>query len=383
MVYSLPRQFGAKDCVLATGSESKSTFALLTEYTLYISEVFGNLREPKEFDSFKKAIAVQRRRLKCSPTIIACDLHPEYLSRKYAERLVREQRDTCARTRLSEIQHHHAHIASCMAENGLRGKVIGVAFDGTGYGPDGTVWGGEFLVADYRVFKRAAHLEYVAMPGGDKAVLEPIRMAFSYLYNTYGKKIDALQCELFNRLSAERRKFFSAMIDKEVNSPLTSSAGRLFDAVSSLLGLIDVIRYEGEAAIELEKRATKDTARTYAFTLQRIDEGIIVSFAPMIKAMMSDMRKDKDIGLIARLFHNTLAEAVTRVCLVLRQENGLKNVVLSGGVFQNRLLSEEAKRRLDKAGFRVYTHSRTSCADRGISLGQAVIAAHRRGLRCV
>ena len=262
-----------------------------------------------------------------------------------------------------------------MAENGLRRKVIGVAFDGTGYGSDGNIWGGEFLIADYRAFKRAAHLEYLPMPGADKAVLEPARMAFSYLYRTYNGRADKMKSDVIKRLGKNKCRLFGEMIDKSFNSPLTSSAGRLFDAVSSLVGIRDVISYEGEAAIELEKLAAADCDGTYAFRIGKDGGELVIKFQPMIKSILSDLKNKKPVSIISRKFHNTFAQAIKEVCLLLRKRTKLNDVVLSGGVFLNKVLLREAKKRLRKEHFSVHTHSKTSCADRSLSLGQAVIAA--------
>ena len=369
---SIKLPFSFKNPVLATGSELKSSFAILVRDTVSISSAFEDLRTPEVFEDFKKAIVGKKRDLRCDPRIIACDLHPEYMSTKYANELLGK-----GKGHISLIQHHHAHIAACMAENGLRRKVIGIAFDGTGYGSDGNIWGSEFLVADYHRFIRAGRFEYVSMPGADRAVLEPARMAFSYLYGTYKKNFSKLKLDVLKRIGKNRYSFFTEMIDKNINSPLTSSAGRLFDAVSSLIGVRDYISYEGEAAIELEKIATADSKSIYDFEIKRDEGEAVISFWPMIKGIVSDLRYKKSLSLISRKFHNTLAEAIKETSVILRKKTGLNDVVLSGGVFQNRVLLQEALGRLEDAEFSVYTHSKTSCADRSLSLGQAVIAAHK------
>ncbi len=371
--------FSFKDSVLALGSELNSSFAILVRNNVFISRAFDDLKRPDISENFKKAIADKKRGLGYEPRIIACDLHPEYVSTKYAKEIFEK---TKKKIRILEIQHHHAHMAACMAEHGLRRKVIGVAFDGTGYGSDGNIWGGEFLVADYCGFQRAGHLAYVPMPGADKAVLEPARMAFSYLYGAYKKNLGKLKLDILKRIGKERFPLFAEMMDKNINSPLTSSAGRLFDAVSSLIGIRDSIIYEGEAAIELEKIATPGCSDIYKFEVETVKDEIIITFHPMVKAIVSDLKYKKPLGLISRKFHNTLAEAIKRVSSMLRKKTKLNEVVLSGGVFQNRILLEETLRRLENAEFSVYTHSKTSCADRSLSLGQAVIAAVIGSKRC-
>lgn len=373
--------FSFKNSVLAMGSEVKNSFAVLIGDTMFISELFDDLREPSVFEEYKQTILnINRKkefRLKHggAPKIISCDLHPEYISTKFAKEIFEKAKKRKKEIYLFEIQHHHAHIASCMAENGLRSKVIGVAFDGTGYGSDGNMWGGEFLLADYSSFNRQAHLAYVPMPGADKAVLEPARMAFSYLYKTYKKSINRLKLDVLKKIGKAKYSLFAEMIDKNINSPLTSSAGRLFDAVSSLVGIKDCIAYEGEAAIELERIAAFDCDDIYEFKIRETPDEMIIEFWPMIKEIVFDLKKRKPLGLISRKFHNTLAEAIRKTCYILRKKTKLNDVVLSGGVFQNRILLSEAKKRLESAGFSVYTHLKTSSSDRSLSLGQAVIAA--------
>lgn len=376
---SIKLPFSFKDSVLATGPERKGSFAILVGDTVFISEVFDDLREPKIFEDYKQAILSKKKGLKFKsnfPNIIACDLHPEYISTKYAKDIFEKARRSKKKIHLSEIQHHHAHVASCMAENGLRRKVIGVAFDGTGYGSDGNIWGGEFLLADYCSFDRMAHLAYVPMPGVDKAVLEPARMAFSYIYKTYKRSVSKIKSDVLKRIGKDRYSIFGKMIDRNINSPLTSSAGRLFDAVSSLIGIRDYISYEAEAAIELEKIAALDSSNIYKFKIGKSKNKIIVEFYPMIKAIVSELENKKSPGLISRKFHNTIAEAIKEVACILRKRTKANDVVLSGGVFNNTVLLRETKKRLENANFSVYTHSKTSCTDTSLSLGQAVIAAH-------
>jgi hydrogenase maturation protein HypF len=288
---SIRLPFSFQDLVLATGSETKTSFAFLSKKDVFVSNIFDDLKEPKISGNFKKAILKNLK--KFSPAIIACDLHPEYISTKYAKEVFEKARKRKKKLSLLEIQHHHAHIATSMAENGLRGKVIGVALDGTGYGTDGNIWGGEFLIANYHKFDRVAHFAYVPMPGAGRAVIEPVRMAFSYLYRTYKGDIYKLKSGVLKRIGKKQCSFFAKMIDKNLNSPLTSSAGRLFDAVSALLGVRYRISYEGEAAIELERIADADCSDIYKFRIDSSKDGIIVAFEPMIKAIMSDLKIGK------------------------------------------------------------------------------------------
>lgn len=377
---SIKLPFSFRNIILATGTEIKSSFAFLIGDTVYISGMFDDLRKPDTFEGYQQAVSGAKKQFGLTsdriPSAIACDLHPEYISSRFAKDMF-EKAKIHKRIRLLEIQHHHAHVAACMAENRLFDKVIGVAFDGTGYGSDGNIWGGEFLLVDYTGFDRLAHIAYVPMPGADMAVVEPQRMAFSYLYETYNRNIDKLKLGVLRRIGKSKYSLFSEMIEKDINSPLTSSAGRLFDAVSSMIGIRDRISYEGEAAIELERIASTACSDIYKFEIGKIQDEIIIKFWPMIKAIILDLRHKKPLTLISRKFHNTLAEAIKEVCSIIRKKTKINDVALSGGVFQNRILLYEAKRRLENANFSVFTHLRTSCADKSLSLGQAVIAAHR------
>ncbi|MBN1871599.1 MAG: carbamoyltransferase HypF [Candidatus Omnitrophica bacterium] len=377
------RRLSFRDSVLALGAEQKGNFSLFLGGALFSGPEFGNLRNPAEFKNFEKDIKSISKSLSGSksgfPGIIACDLHPEYMSTKLAMALADGERAKGRRVRLIQTQHHHAHVASCMVENGLKDKVIGVAFDGTGYGSDGHIWGGEFLVADYCDFKRAAHLAYVAMPGSDKAAEEVTRMAFSYIYSTYGEDYKTLKLKLSRVLGRDRCLLYAEMIKKKINTPLTSSVGRLFDAVSGLIGLKETISHEGEAAIELEKVADIHCSKRYRFVIKEDDEGrLIIEFWPMIKEIVSDLKKRESTGSISGKFHNTLAEAVMEACISIRKRNGINKVALTGGVFQNELLMIRVKRRLNDSGFSVYAHSKGKCSDIGLSIGQAVIARTRK-----
>ncbi len=368
--YSVKLPFSFKHPVLATGSEMNTTFSLLEKDAVFVSSPYRDLKDPSVLEDFKKDIAKEEKRLHVRPEVVACDLHPGYISAEYA-------RNIGART-LIEVQHHHAHVASCMVENSLEAKVIGVAFDGTGYGEDATTWGGEFLVAGYGSCKRAAHIAYAAMPGGDKAVLEPIRMAFSYLYKIYHGGIKRLKAGVLERLGKDKLTIFKNMIDRNINSPLTSSAGRLFDAVSSLLDIKDRISYEGEAAIALETMARlSDCDGSYGFTFQRRNGVISIEFDKMIKEIIKDAATQAQAADMARKFHNTLCEAIKKVCVALRRDYNLNRVVLTGGVFQNKILLAGTRERLLSAGFSVYSHRNIPTNDRGVSLGQAVVAASR------
>jgi hydrogenase maturation protein HypF len=298
--------------------------------------------------------------------VIAHDLHPDYATTRYARERAAE-----LGARLVGVQHHHAHVAACMAENGLNERVIGVTFDGSGYGTDGAVWGGEFLVGDYRDVRRAAHLRLVPLPGGDRAAREPWRMALAHLLDA-GEDPQLLA----GRIEPEALRTVRAMIDRRFNAPLTSSAGRLFDAVAALIGLRDRTAYEGQAASELEGLAAgAEPDGEYPFALDDASGPLQADTRPLVAAVGADVRRGVAREVIARRFHSALAGLVAAVCVRLRADTGLNAVVLSGGVFLNALLLAEALDRLTRAGFRVSRHTRVPPGDGGLCLGQLAVAA--------
>jgi hydrogenase maturation protein HypF len=345
--------------VLACGAELKNTFCLAKERHAFVSHHIGDLENYETLRSFISGIEHFGRLFEVRPEVVAHDLHPEYLSTKYA----RELEDV----ELVGVQHHHAHIASCLADNGEPGPVLGVAFDGTGYGTDGTIWGGEFLLADLHGFKRIGHLAPVPMPGGAAAIKQPWRMAAAYL-GSLGSGL-----EVFRRNEAHWPAVLS-MARAGTNSPLTSSAGRLFDAVASLLDLRDTINYEGQAAIELEQVA--DVAEIGYYRAGIADSAtLVVSGADLVRACAEDLCAGVTVPVIAARFHNGVVDVITRSCAALAERTGVRTVALSGGVFQNLLLLDRVVSTLEGNGFQVLTHSRVPTNDGGISLGQAVIAA--------
>jgi hydrogenase maturation protein HypF len=349
--------------VLACGAELKNTFCLAQGRHAFVSHHVGDLENAETLRSFTAGIAHFRRLFGIEPQVIAHDLHPEYLSTKYALDLAdAEDLD------LAGVQHHHAHIASCLADNGESGPVIGVAFDGTGYGPDGTIWGGEFLLADLAGYERGGHLAPVPLPGGAAAVRQPWRMAAAYLGDRAGEVARRHQ----NQWAA-----VTAMAAKGVNSPLTSSAGRLFDAAAALLGVRDAINYEGQAAIELEQLADPVESAAYGAAIDTGSGPFQARGSDLLHALIEDRTGGVPASLIAARFHHGVAALIEAGCLLLRESHGLGTVALSGGVFQNTFLLHATVTRLEARGFRVLLHARVPCNDGGISLGQAVIAASR------
>jgi hydrogenase maturation protein HypF len=305
--------------------------------------------------------------------VIAYDLHPEYLATKYAMELRQDETKSPGdKLQFVGVQHHHAHIASCMAENGLHEAVIGVAFDGTGYGDDGQIWGGEFLVADFKHFKRRAHFKYVALPGGDNAIRKPYRMALSYL-NDLPEAITK-DLTLFDRIDLMELNIVKKQIENKINSPLTSSCGRFFDAVSSLLGVCDVNGYEGEAAISLEMIAANDFEDKYLWPISRGKFPVIIDHNPILCDIICDLKIGVPVTIISAKFHNAVAGMISEMCGLIRENDRLNQVALSGGVFQNIYLLKRTISLLQDDGFDVYVHNQVPCNDGGIALGQAVIA---------
>jgi hydrogenase maturation protein HypF len=353
--------------VLAVGAQLKNTFCLGKGDRAVISQHIGDLENLATLRAFTDGIVHLGRLFDIEPEIIAYDMHPEYLSTKYAYDLA----DRRPELELAMIQHHHAHIASCLADNGSTGPVIGVAFDGTGYGADGTLWGGEFLTGDLVAVNRAAHLATVKMPGGAAAIRQPWRMAVSYLDSAYqGSDLPELDVQ---RRHADEWVPVTTMTRRDLNAPRTSSAGRLFDAVAAILGVRDHINYEGQAAIELEQLAAPAETGRYP-TPAPVDGGAIPT-KDLIRAIVGDLYRDVPREIIAARFHNTVADLIVATCAIIRGQTGLQLVALSGGVFQNVRLLTSVVDQLEARTFTVLTHHQVPCNDGGISLGQAVIAA--------
>jgi len=353
--------------VLAVGGELKNTICLTKGRHAFLSQHIGDLENAESYHFFQEAIEHLQRILEITPVAIAYDLHPNYFSTRWA----------LAQPGLPQIgvQHHHAHIASCMAENHLEGRVIGLALDGTGYGTDGRIWGGEVLLADYSGFERAAHLAYVPLPGGEAAIREPWRVAVSYLVRHFGCDF-VRDLPLVKNLPPQRLNVLFRMMEQGINSPLTSSCGRLFDAVAALTGVRRQVNYEAQAAIELEMAIGNSRDESaYPFDLVAEGESWIIDTRAMFEALLYDIKREVPVADISRRFHNGLAEVLAKVANTLREGSGCERVCLSGGTFQNVYLFARLCDRLRKAGFQVSTQSEVPAGDGGLSLGQALVAA--------
>ena len=350
--------------MLAVGAHLKNSVALAVGRDVFVSQHIGDLETREATIAFVRVVSDLQRLYDAHPQVVACDAHPDYLSTRYAESLGLPVR---------KVQHHAAHVYACMAENGLSGPVLGVSWDGTGYGQDGTVWGGEFLRMDGGGFTRAAHLRTFRLPGGDRAAREPRRSAVGLLFELFGSRLASreglpptVDCD------DEELRVWLSMLEKGVNAPVTSSAGRLFDAVAAIAGVRQVSNYEGQAAMELEFAIDgAEAGDAYSFNLLPSDishEAMVVDWEPTIYDILADLEMETPVGLVSARFHNTLAEMVVAVA----ERVGERQVALTGGCFQNAYLAERTIARLGDAGFQPYWHQRIPPNDGGIALGQIV-----------
>ena len=362
----LPPSMATMPSVLALGGELKNTICLTKKNRAFLSQHVGDLENLETYDFFKLTVSHLRRILEIRPEVMVHDLHPDYLSSRFAG----EQQEF---TPLA-VQHHHAHIVSCFAEHGVEGPAIGLAMDGTGLGLDGAIWGGEVLLCDTVSFSRRAHLGYVPLPGGDAAAKSPWRMGLVYLYHAYGEALFDLPIPFVQELDRETAAIILQMVQKGVNSPLTSSCGRLFDAVSALLGIRKEIAYEGQAAIELEMCRDPGEEGDYPFDIDAKGRKWIMETTPIIQGVVRDLIEGEAPDVISGRFHNTLIKMLHRICMTVRTESGIEQVVLSGGVFQNETLLSGLTKLLGADGFEILSHAQVPANDGGLSLGQAVIA---------
>ena len=368
--------------ILACGPNMKNTFSLAKDNLLFVSQHNGDLENIETFNHYKRNIEHFKDIFLFSPEYIACDLHPKYTSTQYAEEYDLP---------LIAVQHHHAHIASCLVENHIDKKVIGIAYDGTGYGTDNKIWGGEFLICDMKSFSRAAHLDYVKIPGGEKAIEEPWRMGVSYLYSTFEKSeasnneltIDNLKDTIVKLYGTEASALIK-ILDKNINCIETSSMGRLFDAVSSMLNIRKKVTYEGQASIELEAVIEKDCEEYYNYSISHNrDKNIYnIEVYKTILEILDALNNNISVSTISSKFHNTVIHFTLEMCKILREETAINDIVLSGGVFQNSYLLEKTIKILKGQNFTVHTHSEIPSNDGGISVGQLAIANELINFKC-
>ncbi|MBE0683066.1 MAG: carbamoyltransferase HypF [Anaerolineales bacterium] len=354
--------------ILAAGSELKNTFCITNKNYAFLSHHIGDMENYETLKSFEQGVEHFERLFRVKPEAIACDMHPNYLATRYA--LERAERENLP---IFNIQHHHAHVAACMAEHGFDGTrpVIGIAFDGTGYGEDGAIWGGEILVADYKSYQRAAHLEYFPLPGGDAAIKKPARTALALLWSL-GLEWDERLAPVME-FCAEDLVTLRMQLEKKINTPMTSSIGRLFDAAAALAGGRQKVNYEGQAAIEFESLADDAEEESYSFGMNQ-DR---VEVRGVVEALIKDAAAGIHPSKISAKFHNGLADILRVATLRIKRDSGINDVILSGGVWQNITLLRRTLALLNEEGFKVYIHKEVPTNDGGLSLGQAVIAAMR------
>ena len=361
--------------VLAVGGELKNTVCLARGREAFLSQHIGSVDNLAAETFFAGTIRHLRRILEIEPEVVAHDLHPDYRSTRWA----------LAQThwRAVAVQHHHAHIAACMAENGLEGEVIGLALDGTGYGADGAIWGGEALVASYAGFRRVGQIEYLPLPGGAAAIREPWRMGLAWLLHAFGPGWQRLDVPFVRGLEPEKARVVARMIARKIHCPQTSSCGRLFDAVAALTGVCQRVSYEAQAAMELETLASRAAAGSgapragpgYPMALERHDGRWQMGITPLVRAVVADLQKGTEAGAVAWRFHAGLAESWIAMAEAVRRDTGLGRVCLSGGSCNNRLLAERMETGLQERGFEVFVHRQVPPGDGGLCLGQALVAA--------
>ena len=354
------------DGILATGSELVNCFAIGKDNKVLLSQHIGDLKNMETYEFYGETIEHFKKLFLFKPTLIVSDMHPNYLSTQYA-----------VETGLKHIkvQHHHAHVASCMAEHNLDEKIIGVSFDGTGYGDDGNIWGSEFFVCDLKEYKRVNHFEYIPMPGGDKVTEEPWRMAVSYLYKIYGNEFLKMDLPFLKSIKPTSVELLCQAIDKKINCPLTSSSGRLFDAVAALINLCPVSKFHAEAPMRLESIIDRNIKKVYPFTINNT-----ISFNKTFEQIIKDINHNVPLSEISAKFHNAIISIINETVEKIRNEYSLNKVILSGGTFQNKYLLENIENLLLKNNFEVFSHNKVPTNDGGIALGQMVIGAKNRNI---
>jgi hydrogenase maturation protein HypF len=358
------------DGIVAFGAELTNCFCVGKGEKAFLSQHMGDLQSVETTMFYEKSIAQFIKLFRIKPLLIATDMHPDYISTRTGLNF--------GKLPVVMVQHHHAHIASCMAEHGLDEKVTGVAMDGTGYGTDGNIWGSEFMVCDLNDFERITHFEYIPLPGGDTATEEPWRIAVSWLYKVYGIDFFNLDIPLIRQIDRDKIEMIVKMIDRKINCPLTSGAGRLFDAVASLLGLVQVATFQAEGPMKLESIVEDGIGESYP-----VAYGLTISFDKTIRAVIDDILNKVDKVTIATKLHNTIILTIFDSVKKIRSEKGINKVVLSGGVFQNKYLLTGTTELLQKNKFEVYSHASVPSNDGGIALGQLAVASKRRESKCV
>jgi hydrogenase maturation protein HypF len=357
------------DGIVAFGAELTNCFCVGKGQKAFLSQHIGDLQGLETAQFYEQTLSRFLQLFRVKPTLLAVDLHPDYISTKTARNF--------EGVPIVSIQHHHAHIASCMAGHHLDEEVIGVAFDGTGLGDDGQSWGAEFFLCDLNDYTRITHFEYVPMPGGDLAANEPWRMAVSWLYKVYGREFTSLDLPFLGKIEPEKAAFLIQMIDRNINCPLTSGAGRLFDAIASLLDLCQVAAFQAEGPMRLESLVQENVTESYQFTILQT-----IRFESVIRGIVDDLLQGVHSSIIASKFHNTIISVIFEAVKIIRQTSGVNKVVLSGGVFQNKYLLEGTIALLEKNSFDVFAHAGIPSNDGGLALGQLIIAAKRRSLIC-
>jgi len=355
--------------VLALGPQMKTTVCILKGRLAYLSPHIGDMETPQARDFHRRSIVLMQKIADCRPGIVACDMHPAYFTTLEARGL----KDV----RVVPVQHHHAHIVSCMAENGLSGDVIGLAMDGTGYGSDGTAWGGEFLVATEDAFARVGHLKTFLLPGGEKAVREPWRTGVSLLREVFPDRWREVAERLELLPEKESGRWMERILSAGFNSPPTSSLGRVFDGTATILGLHRRVSFEGQAAMGLEAVAGEKNGLPYPFDILEGENGLVLDLFPAVRALVVALERGVSVEEVSRSFHTTVVEALTATAVEIRRRTGLNRVALSGGCFQNRILLEGCLEELGGSGFEVFSHEQVPTNDGGVSLGQAVVAGAR------
>lgn len=357
------------ESVLAIGAELKTTLALSKGEDVYLSQHIGDLKNEESFSSLLESADKMQELLNIKPKVVAGDLHPGFHSTRYFEEN--------SELPVIRVQHHHAHMASCMAENQLDEPVIGSIFDGTGYGLDGTIWGGEFLVGGYNHFERAGHLLPFSLLGGDKSVKEPIRVAVSLLHSAFGMEAESLPLQLYEAISEDEKRVFLKMADRKINTFITTSMGRLFDGVSSLIGVCHKINYDAQAVIELEGLLNKnhETTDSFSYELLDINGCVVLDHRPIIREIVHELLSGiTDKALLSRRFHSTIVKANCEICHKISQKTGIKKVVLSGGVYMNEFLLSNTIKELSEKNIGVFNQRLVPSNDGGIALGQIMVA---------